>query len=204
MNIKVYFLSFFLCFSLIAHAFTPQGIVNEVIKQYRDDNYVTATALISSLQGQQKALLVMNGNKFRLLSPDAKCWYDGYTQWAYSSATKEVNITTPTPEELQMSNPYAALGSIKSDYNAVMMKSSIASNFQLKLTPKKKDSQIKEIHLSIAKTNWHIAKIIFVMDDKSTYTITISNYKTNQKFSQSTFKFDKNEVPKGTPIVDLR
>lgn len=182
---------------------TAQGILDNVISQYSKDKTISADFFISSLQGQTKGSIVMAGNKFRLLSREAKCWYNGAVQWSYSTATDEVNITKPTQEELQMSNPYAAINSFK-NYNIALLKSNTASNYLLRLIPKIINSSFKEIRLSVAKSTYHLVKIIFILDDNSTYTTTISNYKAGGNYPQSTFIFNKKEVPKGTQIVDLR
>lgn len=195
-------IAIFSCLVLNAQV-TAQGVLNSVISQYNKDKNVSADFLMSSAQGQSNGSIVMSGNKFRLLSSDAKCWYDGTTQWAYSTATDEVNITKPTNEELQMSNPYVAINSFR-DYNITLLKSNIASNYLLQLIPKSTGSQIKEIHLSVAKSSYHPVKIIFVLDGNSTYTTIISNYKAGGNYPQSTFVFNKKDVPNGTSVVDLR
>ena len=44
--------------------------------------------------------ITIQGDKFHISSKEYSTWYDGKTQWSYSSASNEVNITEPTPEEL--------------------------------------------------------------------------------------------------------
>ena len=153
-------------------------------------------------QGAASGTIVLSGKKFRMLSPQLKCWYDGKTMWTYSQETGEVNITTPTAADLAMTNPYAIAQSYRQGFN--MSKGTSAGGvYTIKMTPKKK-SNIKELLLTINTQSYRISKVQFVMTNKSKTTITVNNYKTGVKTDGNTFKFNKSQVPKGTPVVDLR
>ena len=58
-------------------------------------------------KGTQVGTLWMKGEKFVLDCGGVKSWFDGETQWSYVADNEEVNISTPTPEEIQTVNPYA-------------------------------------------------------------------------------------------------
>ena len=51
----------------------------------------------------------LKGEKFLLKTSETISWFDGETQWSYLTQNDEVNISTPTEEELQGMNPYALL-----------------------------------------------------------------------------------------------
>ncbi len=191
-------------FAVAAYSQDAQGILDKLISQYRKDKTISANFTVSSTQGQSAGVVVMSGSKFRLISDDVKCWYDGAVQWTFSTSTDEVNITKPTTEELQMSNPYSAISSFKAGYNITLMKSDIAGNYLLKLTPKKPGGDIKEIRLSVSKQDNRLTKVDFTMNDNSFYSIVISNYRAGGNYPDSTFVFNKKDVPPGTPVVDLR
>jgi outer membrane lipoprotein-sorting protein len=144
----------------------------------------------------------MQGTKFRIISPEAKCWYDGKTQWSWSPVTEEVNVTSPTPDELQMTNPIAAVQHFKANFNLTRAKAKTANTYVIKLTPKKKDN-IKTLWLYFDETTSLLRTARFEMKDKSVYTIKITGYK-HKSLPSSTFTFDKSQVPAGSPIVDLR
>jgi len=163
---------------------------------------VTANYSISSSQGTSTGTISMQGNKFRVVSPDAKCWYDGTTQWSWSPLTGEVNITTPTAEDLQMTNPIAAVRHFKANFNMKKAKAQTSKTYAIKLTPKKKDS-IKTLWLYFDETTSLLRTARFEMSDKSVYIIKITGYK-HKSLPASTFKFDKSQVPAGTEVVDLR
>ena len=72
--------------------------------------YKAAGAVSASYSmGSSKGNIVMKGNQFRILANNIKSWYDGKTQWTYSSATQEVNISTPSANQLVMVNPFIRL-----------------------------------------------------------------------------------------------
>ena len=98
--------------ALGAAAQNAGDVLNKTIAAYKNVKGISASYVVTSSQGSNSGKIEMKGNKFRITSPDLMCWYDGTTQWAYSTSTGEVNVTEPTAEEMQMSNPYAALASM--------------------------------------------------------------------------------------------
>ena len=104
------------CAAISASAQSPSSVVDKVLGALKGGKTVSASYTVSSSQGSSKGTLVMSGKKFRVLASDIKCWYNGTTMWSYSPATDEVNITTPTAADLQMTNPYSAAQNFKSGY----------------------------------------------------------------------------------------
>lgn len=187
---------------LFAQAQTPQAMLDKCVAAINVGGGVTANYSITTAQGTSKGTLTMQGTKFRIISPEAKCWYDGKTQWSWSPVTEEVNVTSPTPDELQMTNPIAAVQHFKANFNLKRAKAKTANTYVIKLTPKKKDN-IKTLWLYFDETTSLLRTARFEMKDKSVYTIKITGYK-HKSLPSSTFTFDKSQVPAGSPIVDLR
>ncbi len=181
---------------------SPSQMLDKCVSAINASGGVTANYSISSSQGTSTGTISMQGNKFRVVSPDAKCWYDGTTQWSWSPLTGEVNITTPTAEDLQMTNPIAAVRHFKANFNMKKAKAQTSKTYAIKLTPKKKDS-IKTLWLYFDETTSLLRTARFEMSDKSVYIIKITGYK-HKSLPASTFKFDKSQVPAGTEVVDLR
>lgn len=191
------------CLAAIAvMAQSPAQMLDKCVSAINASGGVTANYSISSSQGTSTGTISMQGNKFRVVSPDAKCWYDGTTQWSWSPITGEVNITTPTAEDLQMTNPIAAVRHFKANFNMKKAKAQTSKTYAIKLTPKKKDS-IKTLWLYFDETTSLLRTARFEMSDKSVYIIKITGYK-HKSLPASTFKFDKSQVPAGTEVVDLR
>jgi hypothetical protein len=188
--------------SIVALAQVPSAMIDKCVSAINAHGGVTATFTITSPQGSDRGTISMRGNKFRIISKDAKCWYDGKTLWSWSSMTNEVNITTPTAEELQMTNPMAAVSHLKTDFNMKRAKAQTPKTWVIRLTPKKKDN-IKTLWLYFDETTSLLRTARFEMKDKSLYVLKISDYK-QYELPASTFTFDKSKVPAGTQVVDLR
>lgn len=188
--------------AIVALAQAPQAMLDKCVGAINVGGGVTAKYSITAAQGTSNGTIAMQGNKFRIISPEAKCWYDGKTQWSWSPVTSEVNITTPSAEELQMTNPIAAVQHFKTKFNMKRAKAKTAKTYVIKLTPKKKDN-IKTLWLYFDEGTSLLRTARFEMSDKSVYTIKITDYK-HKSLPSSTFTFDKTQVPAGTQVVDLR
>ena len=103
---------------VLAVAQTPSAMLDKCVAAINAGGGVTASYSVTSSQGTSKGNIAMQGNKFRIISADAKCWYDGKTQWSWSPMTSEVNITTPDVSELQMTNPVAAAAHLRDQAHA--------------------------------------------------------------------------------------
>ncbi len=181
---------------------TPSALLDKCVAAINAGGGVTAKYSITTNQGTSNGTIAMQGNKFRVISPEAKCWYDGKTQWSWSPVTDEVNITSPTADDLQLTNPLAAVQHFKSAFNMKKAKAKTANTQVIKLTPKKKDN-IKTLWLYFDEKTSLLRTARFEMSDKSVYTIKITDYK-HKSLPSSTFTFDKSMVPSGTEVVDLR
>jgi outer membrane lipoprotein-sorting protein len=188
--------------ALTAMAQTPSAMLDKCVSAINANGGVTANYSITTAQGSSSGTIAMQGVKFRVISPEAKCWYDGKTQWAWSPVTEEVSITSPTADELQMTNPIAAVQHFKTNFNMKRAKAQTAKTYVIKLTPKKKD-KVKTIWLYFDETTSLLRTARFEMSDKSVYTVKITGYK-HKSLPASTFTFDKSQVPAGTQVVDLR
>ena len=200
---KRYLILMFTCLvTIAAMAQQPASILDKCAAAINASGGVTANYSITSPQGVSKGAIAMQGNKFRISSSDAKCWFDGKSQWSWSPVTGEVNITVPTAEELQMTNPIAAVQHFKAAFNIKKAKAKTANTTALKLTPKKKDN-IKTLWLYFDSGTSLLRTARFEMSDKSVYIIRITDYR-HKALPASTFTFDKSQVPAGTQVVDLR
>ena len=201
---KRYFILILSCVAMMtAVAQTPAAALDKCAAAINASGGVTASYSITSSQGNSKGTIAMQGNKFRISANDVKCWFDGKSQWSWSPLTGEVNITTPTPEELQMTNPIAAVQHFKANFNMKRAKAKTAKTYVIKLTPKKKKDNIKTLWLYFDETTSLLRTARFEMSDKSVYIIKITGYK-HKSLPSSTFTFDKSLVPTGTQVVDLR
>lgn len=116
----------------------------------------------------------------------------------------EVNITEPTAEELQMVNPYAIISGFRSTFTSRQVKSATAGNHEVDLFPKESGSDIKSVRLTISRRTYLPVKIVFSLSDGTAVIIVLSHTKGGANYPASTFMFEKNLVPAGTPVIDLR
>ena len=114
------------------HAQSATQIFDRTVAAYKAAGAVSANYRAGSSHGT----IVMKGNQFRILANNIKSWYDGKTQWTYSTATDEVNVTTPTAQQLVMIHPLAAAQSLKSGYKMSAKKS--GAGYVLTLKPRQK------------------------------------------------------------------
>jgi thioredoxin reductase (NADPH) len=96
----------------------------------------------------------MKGDKFVWITPDIRTWYDGKTQWTYLVHADEVNLTTPTGDDLQSVNPMALLNTYKTGFNLTYLGESTAdsgkSAHDIRLSSKP-GSDVEKIELQIEK-----------------------------------------------------
>ncbi len=179
-------------------------IINKVVSTYKALNGISANYSITTDQGATSGAITMQGNKFRMISPDLRCWFNGSVLWSYSTMSEEVSITQPSDAELQMVNPYSIISTFRNNFAMRQLKSGTAGNHEVELTPKTNDSDLKSVRLTISRKTYLPMKLIFAMTDGSYVTVVMSNYKGKENYPASTFVFSKELVPAGTPVVDLR
>ncbi len=187
-------------------------ILDKAASLYNSSNGITATFTIrthSEIQNTAESFegtINLKGDKFTLVTPDMITWFDGTTQWAYMPVIGEVNVSTPTSDELQLINPAILLGNYKKGFTAKYKGESTASNakaaYDIELTPKKKGDIIK-VELQVVKYSGMPARIVVEYKNKLSNTIHISNLKTGIDQPDSFFQFDESTYP-DAEIIDLR
>ena len=119
-------------------------------------------------------------------------------------SSEEVNVSNPTPEELQTINPYALLSIYKSGYNykyTGIKSRNGKQGFEVILTPENKQD-ITSITLFVSQT-YQPLYIKVEQSNKSANEIIVTSYQTNQPLDNATFKFDKKKFP-NAEVIDLR
>ena len=153
-----------------------------------------------------EGVIYMKGDKFKLQTPDMITWYDGETQWTYVVRTEEVNVTTPTGEELQFTNPAVLLHNYQKGFDATLKGTSTTRQgkaaYDIELTPKKK-SDLRSVVLQIEKNTTFPASIDLETKDGMRHTIVISQWQTSLNLSDDYFVFPEGEYPEAE-VVDLR
>ena len=163
-----------------------------------------AGGIRATFRGTGNGTLLLKGNRFYLNSGGIQSWFDGTTQWSYLESSEEVNVSNPTPEELQTINPYALLSIYKNGYNykyAGTKSRNGKQGFEVILTPENKQD-ITSITLFVSQT-YQPLYIKVEQSNKSANEIIVTSYQTNQPLDNATFKFDKKKFP-NAEVIDLR
>ena len=153
--------------------------------------------------GSENGYLIMKGEKFYLNNQSIQSWYDGKTQWSYLTDNEEVNISSPTKEEIQAISPYHLLKRYKSDYTYIYIGQSKQKGklvHEINLTSK--SDIINDINLIISDDNKPVA-ILFYRNNKLMSEVNITSLRTNSKIDDKQFRFDKTKYPQ-VEIIDLR
>ena len=82
-------------------------------------NYEKSTGTEIIFGGTMDGSIILKGEKFVLDCGGIKSWFDGKTLWSYVEENAEVNVSSPTNDELQAINPYMMLGMYRNGFNYV-------------------------------------------------------------------------------------
>lgn len=146
--------------------------------------------------------LVLQGDMFTISSPGMMSWYDGKSQWTYSTHIGEVNIITPTPEEISQINPFAIVKSFSTDYTPSLLKSPAGSSI-VRLVAKNKKSDISQAEITIDDRTSYPTRVVLTMANRQKVTINIKDVKAGKKLPVANFRYSSARFP-GVNVVDLR
>jgi outer membrane lipoprotein-sorting protein len=186
-------------------------LLSKAAQVYEQSNGISATFTFHTRMDGMGAesfegLIEMKGDRFVLKTPDMEIWYDGSTQWVYVERNDEVNITNPTGEELESTNPMILLRTYNKEYNAKLKGESTAASgkmaYDIELTPKRK-KDIERIELQLEK-NSQLPFRIAVYAKNGMYTmIQIVKMETGKNQPDSYFVFNEKAYP-DVEVIDLR
>ncbi len=151
-----------------------------------------------------KGSLSLKEDKFVLSMNGIKTWFNGHTQWTYLAANDEINISNPTPEEIQSINPYAWLSLYKQGYELALVDYSPASSTCISMKATDPQADFSKINIVIREdANRPTSIAMFPRGNLAmSIAIRITSYK-EERLPGSIFVFDKREYPTAE-VVDLR
>lgn len=197
---KLFFalLTLLLPYCLSAQTDKAKAVLDKVISTFTEEGGIQI-----DFEGTEKGTIVMKGEKFYFHSGQIQSWYDGKTQWSYVADTEEVNISHPTPEELQGINPYFILVNYQENFESSYkgMKTHEGKQVQeIVLAPK--GNAHEQITLWISKTN-HPIYIKVENNGKPVSEIHVKNVRKQKEINDHVFRFNKSLYP-NAEIIDLR
>jgi outer membrane lipoprotein-sorting protein len=205
-RVKMYLATVLLLFSTAVMAqkdSKARAVLDKTAAVFTKSGTTATQFSMQGAQGSASGKFTMKGKKFVLRTSDIVTWFDGTTQWSYLPSSNEVNISTPTGEELHTINPYAFLTLYKKGFNYSMTETKSGSKacYRVTLTPEKKN-EIQEIVLVVNKSNNHPISIRMKANGK-TSTINVTSIQTNLKLGDDAFRFNRKNYP-NAEIIDLR
>ncbi len=140
-----------------------------------------------------KGNIVVKGKKFKLTVPTVHTYYDGKTQYVHMLKNKEVSLTTPILEDLQLINPAYLITSYTKQSTVQFSLDNKASspNYIIDVFPdyKIKKEYYKAIVIINKKTNDIIS--IKVLNRNGVHTrLKVINNQKNLMFNDAFFVFD--------------
>lgn len=188
--------------SLSANANDTNSILANASNKLVNNKSISATfSLINNGKPEQGAITIA-GDKFTITTDELSTWFDGKTQWTYSPSINEVNISEPTPDELQLINPFAIIKNFKTEFNAKLL-SNTNGVCKILLTPKNKNASIKNIELSLNSSSFFPTLVVINATNNIKTTIKVKSIKTGDTLPASTFTFYAKNYP-NIEIIDLR
>ena len=181
-------------------AITANEILANAANKYVNSKSISASFNIND-NGSNSGTITTAGDKFIISTSQLSTWFDGKTQWSYSSTANEVNISEPTAEELQQINPFAIIGSFRNNYNAKLLDKN--NGYKISLTPKKTNPTINDIVITFNPTTYFPSLIVITTKNNNKATIKVKSISAGNALPASTFTFNATKYP-GVEIIDLR
>ena len=182
-----------------AMAQTALSVLDKCAATVSAKDGVTANFTMNSAQyGSTAGTISIKGQKFCMQSSTSTMWFDGKTLWTYMKSNEEVNISTPTAQQLQSLNPYNFINLYKQGYDMTMSQSD--KTYIVHLTAQKA-GKIPELFITVDKKSYHPTQVKMLQGKKWT-VFDISNLKT-QTISDATFTFNAKDFP-SAEVIDLR
>lgn len=180
-------------------AFIAAGGINATFTLNTED-------VASKTTYSQDGTSLLKGNKFKIEVPDGITWFDGKTQWTYGKGSDEVNVSSPTGDELAGISPSILLNIYKSGFklkNLGLKKDGSKTVYQIEMIPESKKTDFKKMIINIDKTSYLFTSITIMGKDGMTNQLIIRKMQTGINIPDNTFVFNKKNYP-NVEIVDLR
>lgn len=189
---------------LFTNCLFAQSDANSILKEVRN-KFNSISDLSVDYSQKVGGKLVLSGkiffkkeNKYRVENKNQIVGSDGISAWNYNIVQKKYIITNYDGESNSI---YSINYLVYQLPNECLLSARTESGIKiLELKPKSTNLQFNRIELWINSDNL-IQKIILSDLNNNTNEILLSNYKLNQKISDSLFSFNP---PEGTKIIDLR
>lgn len=174
---------------------------------FRKAGGVKVTFALAADDLRSAGTLHLRGEKFVLETEGVKTWFDGRTQWSYVASTNEVNISQPTPEELQTLNPYVWLTLYEQGYTLAMETAGGKNgtrDYGIVMTAADRKKELETVRLYVSKADYRLSRIeLTTRGGRAKTVIDIRSYHAGQNYPDVFFTFNKRDYPTAE-VIDLR
>lgn len=171
--------------------------VSNKVKSYENiliDFKYTLNNTRENVKQDTRGNVTLKGEKYVLNMLGVTRIFDGKTIYTIVPEDEEVTISDYNEQEDKGISASKMLTFYENGYNYKM---DVLQNLKgrkiqfIKLSPIDSNAEIKDILLGIDMQTKHIYKLIQTDSSGTSYTITVSSFKTNQPISQNLFVFDE-------------
>lgn len=197
---------FLLSVPVLAQQPDAKEVLEQAARNFREAGGIKAVFTVRTSEGASTGTICLKGDKFLLEAEGTTTWFDGHTQWSYLASSEEVNVSEPTPEELQSINPYVFLSLDECGYKLKLGKMDNAQDqslYKLVFTATDRKQDLQCVILYVAKDSFRPVRVSMAQRGGETVVIIINSYRTGQVYPDNFFVFDKKAYPTAE-IIDLR
>ncbi len=197
---------FLLSVPVLAQQPDAKEVLERAARNFREAGGIKAAFTVRTSEGASAGTICLKGDKFLLEAEGTITWFDGHTQWSYLASSEEVNVSEPTPEELQSINPYVFLSLDERGYKLKLGKMDNAQDqslYKLVFTATDRKQDLQCVILYVAKDSFRPVRVSMAQRGGGTVVIIINSYRTGQTYPDSFFVFDRKAYP-AAEIIDLR
>lgn len=203
---------FFLCLNFlffqgfVVSAQNAREIMDKAAEAFRQAGGIQATFTMQ-MEGENQAskgTICLQGDKFVLDAGGVKTWFNGHTQWSYVKANEEVNVSTPTAEELYSLNPYAWLSLYKKGFQLQLLPST-DKGYKISMVSEETQQACRHIWIELNKSSFFplSIRIQHGASELDNVQIQIVNFRSKQHYADSFFDFHPEQYP-NVEVIDLR
>lgn len=199
----LFLLTLMLSTASLSGAETADQILKKASAAINNANGLSASFNIDYGTQRLTGSLKTSGKMFVLQTSSSSTWFDGKNMWTFNAKNNETTLINPTAQEVAEANPLLLVNFYSAQFTASFAKNQTKGCKTILLTPKSKSIGYKSVLVTIPDGSNYPSKLVVVPTSGQTVKISISNVRTSQKFSNSTFVYPKSKYPKAE-IVDLR
>ena len=213
---KLFACSFFLCITIIGYTQTSdpaaKKILDAVSTKFKTFSTVKADFSYKVENAAGKALstktgtILMKGTKYRVTFSGQEIFCNGTTIWNYDKAANEVTINKLDASSGMITPQKLFTNFYDKDFRYILngeKKLGTKTLQEIEMTPLDKSKPFHKVYLQVDKAAKTIYSTRVLENAGNRYSYTVTSMKTNQKFEDSKFVFDKTKYP-GVEEVDLR